>query len=284
MKVVFAGHESKGAWILRAKQIAPKLNAVLDPNFTSSKCDLIVLIKIPTPKILEKIICSGVPVIWDIQDCWSQTDKNNMSIWSREQILDYFRILLEKIKPIHVISASSKMKDDIKSLGFNSTVIHHHHRKTIQINPIREKLQVVGIEGSKFQFGDWIGKLDNLVKNLGLQFKVNLETNKDKLSLFDVVINVRAFDGYINTYWKSNIKLANSHGSGTPAICNRQQSYFDTESGQERWADSEEEIASCINELRNYETRLKIHQAFLENKISLEQVIEDYKKLFDNIT
>lgn len=283
MKITFAGHESKGAWVLRAKQIAPYLNARLDPNFTNNKCDLLILVKKPEPPILKKIVKSKVPIIWDIQDSWPQTLTNNLSQSSREDFLNYYSDLLDKIKPKIIISATSQMKKDMEELGYRSVIINHHCRKDINLNPIRNELNIVGIEGNPKQFGNWIDRMTNICNKINLTFKYNLDTTKDKLHLFDLVVNIRAHNGYGAKYWKSNIKLANAHGSGTPAICSREQGYLDNACGYERWADTEEEIIAAIEELRPYEVRKEIHEQFLRYKISIEDVVKEYQNLIDSI-
>lgn len=281
MKITFVGHESKGTWVIRAKQIAPYINAKLDANFTNDNCDIIILIKKPEQKILEKIIKSNIPIIWDIQDCWPQTLNKNLGNAPREEFLKYFEDLLGNIRPNVVLATSTQMKKDIENFGYESVIINHHHRKSISINPLREKLQVVGIEGSPFQIGTWEKKLNRICNSLNLKFRANLNTAVDKLAKFDVVINIRDNTGYAARYWKSNIKLANAHGSGTPAVCSREQSYLDNATGYEKWADTVDEIVAAIDELRPYEIRKEIHENFLKNKISLDDIGKEYQKMIE---
>jgi len=284
MNITFAGHESKGAWLIRAKEIAPYLNAKLDPLFlNSNNCNLVIIVKRPEPEVINRIKRQSIPIIWDIQDSFPQLPKNNYGELSKDKILDYYVKLLKEISPTIVISTNSQMKKDIEELGFKSVIINHHHRKNITVNPLREKLITLGIEGSPFQYGKWQKKLHSICKKLNLTFKPNLNASKDKLHFFDVVVNIRSFDGYAAKYWKSNIKLANAHGSGTPAICSRSQSYLDTASGYERWADTEEEIITAIEELRPYEVRKEIHEHFLKHKIGIDDVVKEYQNLIDSI-
>lgn len=283
MKIVFSGHESKGAWKIRAKQMAGYLNAKLDPTFESKKADLVILIKLPEEKILEKIKNADVPIVWDVLDCWSQIPKNNMSSWNQQQMMEWFKNKLELVNPVCVIAATNRMKEDSLALGYKSETLHHHHRPKISINPIREEFKTIGIEGTPFQYGQWVKKIDAISKSLDLDFRANLDAAKDCLHKFDAIISIRQDTGYATKYWKSNIKLANAHASGTPGIFNREQGYLDTACGQELWADTEEEIIDGIETLKSYDLRRNIHEEFIKSAITLEQSAEEYKRILNSL-
>jgi hypothetical protein len=283
VKIGFVGHESKGAWQIRAKQIAPFINARLDPKMSSLNYDLIILIKLPDLATYQRIKKAQVPVIWDVVDCWSQNQKLNMSTWDKESMLEWLKEKLEYIKPFTTIAATNVMSKDIESLGYKSKIIYHHSRPKIIKNPLRSELEIVGIEGSEFQYGSWGRKVKTICKNLNLIFKGNFDTSKDHLHKFDVVVINRDDNGYAVQNWKSNIKLSNAHASGTPGIFNREKGYEDVSSGYEQWADTEEEIVEAIEKLRSYDLRQTIHENFLKNTITLEQVAEEYKKFIASL-
>jgi len=285
MKVSFVGYEGKGTWQIRAKQIAPFIKARLDPNLLKpSECDAVILIKRPPENLLRRIQKFNKPIIWDIQDSWFQKKEDgNMSAYEKADIMKWLKDYLDIVKPIHVIATTSVMKKDLNSLGYSSTIINHFHRPNIQINPIREQLKIVGIEGTVMQYGQWPSKLKNICKKKNYVFLENFETSKDKLHTFDAVIAIREHTGYAATNWKSNVKLANAHGSGTPGIFGEEQSYKDTASGFELWASNEDQVLSSLEYLEPYDIRKNISENFIKNKISIEQIAEDYKALIDSL-
>lgn len=283
MKIGFIGHESKGAWQIRAKQIAPHLGAVLDSRMSRSNYDLVILIKTPEPKLVTRIKALNIPVIWDVIDFWPQRIDKTLSNHNRDQIMKWVKPFLESVNPKHIITATNKMKNDLESLGYNATTIYHHHRPKIKINPINKELRTIGIEGSMGQYGSWTEKLKTISRKLNLKFITNFTPGDDLLYTFDIVIATRGYTGYAPKNWKSNVKMANAHASGTPGIFNDEQGYKETACGHELWADTEEEIIEGIEKLRSYDLRQTIHENFLKNTITLEQVVEQYKSLINNL-
>jgi hypothetical protein len=91
-------------------------------------------------------------------------------------------------------------------------------------------------------------------------------TNPERLADVDIVVAVRAGQAccYATTSWKSNVKLANAHGSGTPFIGNREFGYLETATGREYWADCAGELAMSFDWLESYTTRRDIHERFLQ--------------------
>jgi len=284
MKIGFIGHESKGTWQIRARQIAPYLNADLDSNMNNLKYDLVILIKTPSPDLINRIKQNKIPVVWDVVDFWPQRIDRTLSNLNKDQIMNWVKPVLGSVDPKHIITATNTMKIDFESLGYkNCTTIYHHHRPKIKINPINKLCQTIGIEGSIGQYGSWIEKLKIISKKLHMKFTTNHSTLDDLLHTFDIVIAQRDFTGYAPKNWKSNIKLANAHASGTPGIFNTEQGYKETACGYEFWADTVDEIVECIEKLRSYDLRQNIHENFLKNTISIEQVIEQYKSLINKL-
>jgi hypothetical protein len=93
----------------------------------------------------------------------------------------------------------------------------------------------------------------------------------------DIVVAVRAQQGYAPKHWKSNVKLANAQGSGTPCILNREAGYKDTECGAERWADTQDEMKACLDELADYQARISTSMCLLRAAPRIEMVAEHYK-------
>lgn len=285
MKISFVGYPGAGTWQIRAKQIASHINARLDPDLTKpNECDAVILVKRPLENLLRRIRKFNKPIIWDMQDSWFQKkEQGDMSNYDKPKIMNWLKDYLDTVNPIHVIATSTSMKNDLESLGYKSTIINHFYRPNIIVNPIREQLNIVGIEGTRMQYGTWPSKLKIICKKMDYTFIENFEPNKDKLHLFDVVITMREHTGYAALNWKSNVKLANAHGSGTPGIFGEEQSYKDTASGFELWASTEEKIIESLKNLEPYDVRKNISENFLKSKISIEQIAEDYRKLINLI-
>lgn len=282
MTVSFVGYEGKGTWQIRARQIAQVIEGRIDSQLLKpAKCKVVILIKMPEKPLLARIKKFNLPIIWDIQDCWPQNDKVNMNNNDKDTMMEWLYSSLQYVNPSIVLSTSTKMKDDIESLGYKTTLIHHHCRPKIIINPIREQLTTVGIEGTPKQVGSWVPKLEKICEKLGLKFVSNLESNRDQLYHFDVLVTQREHTGYASKNWKSNVKLANAHGSGTPSIFTREQSYIDTAIGFEHWADTEEEIIESLIKLKDYELRKKIHTEFLKHTNTIDNVAAQYKELIN---
>lgn len=282
MTIAFVGYEGKGAWQIRAKQIAPLIEARVDPLLVKpTKCKAVILIKMPENPLLARIRKFNLPIIWDPQDCWPQNDKKNMSNNDRDSMLEWFDTSLKHVNPQLVIAASSKMQEDCISLGFKSEIIHHHCRPKIKINPIREQVSTVGIEGTPKQIGNWASRLENICKSLGFGFAANLDATRDALHTFDILVSQREHTGYASKNWKSNVKLANAHGSGTPSIFTREQSYTDTALGCELWADTEDEIVENLLKLKDYELRKSIHEKFLTHTQTIDNIANQYKQLIN---
>jgi hypothetical protein len=94
---------------------------------------------------------------------------------------------------------------------------------------------------------------------------------------------MREHTGYAAKNWKSNVKLANAHGSGTPGIFSREQGYLDTASGYELWADDEIEIVEHLEQLKSYQCRKTISENFINNSLSIEKIAEEYKTFINKI-
>jgi hypothetical protein len=66
----------------------------------------------------------------------------------------------------------------------------------------------------------------------------------------DIVVALRAQLGYAARGWKSNVKLANAQGSGTPAIVGAEGAYFASSCGDEVFVDSPDALDRAIERLR----------------------------------
>jgi hypothetical protein len=90
----------------------------------------------------------------------------------------------------------------------------------------------------------------------------------------DVVVAFRdgPFNGYAQSSWKSNVKLANAHRAGAPFIGQPEPGYTETATGHEIFIESPKKLARALDSLKAYETRLRINRAFLNNIIDVKSV------------
>ena len=137
------------------------------------------------------------------------------------------------------------MARDCASFGVPVMCLPHHVRPGLGVNPIRERVTKVGYEGGPQYLGDWRPFLDQACSARGWTFHVEPQTITD----LDIIVALRDQRGYAPRNWKSNVKLANAQGSGTPVICNFEAGYVETQSGGEVFADSRAEVLSALDTL-----------------------------------
>jgi hypothetical protein len=103
------------------------------------------------------------------------------------------------------------------------------------------------------------------------------EVNPKRLADLDVVVAMRDTDCYASMHWKSNVKLSNAHGSGTPFIGQRECGYVENAAGHERWAETESELVEAIDSLVSRETRKQVSDAFKANAYPIERAAQELK-------
>jgi hypothetical protein len=149
------------------------------------------------------------------------------------------------------------------------------------VNPIREKIKTVGYEGSARYLGEWQKSLIKECKKRDWNLQINQGTHAD----FDICVAFRAdaFNGYVQRHWKSNVKLANCHGSGTPFVGPAESAYMETMTGEERWLNHPDNIGRVFDMLESREIRQDIQQAFLQKAYTVQQASDDLMGFLDEI-
>lgn len=269
MGILFTGRGGKaGSWKIRGEQLGK--GSRVKPNARPEdirKADVTVVVKRLTPELLHNL--KGSKWIWDVVDAYPQPA---CSTWSQKQAVKWFHSLLSQYKPSGVIFPTRRMADDC-NIDLPETVIYHHHWPEIEVNPIREEVKSVGYEGSLRYLGRWGEIITRECERRGWDFYLN----SGKHAQFDICVAFRDKPGYVQTHWKSNVKLANAHGSGTPFIGQRESGYLETRTGFECWADSKVELVKAFDQL-DYETRLATQKAFLVSAIT----VSDSKKQLED--
>lgn len=272
--------DATGAWQIRGKQIGDEIGASFR---VSEPADVAVLVKRSGSSQLKAVRQKGIPIVWDVIDAWPQRSVRSPNreggIWSRDQCMAWLSESLQILKPHAVVVNTKTMADDVAEFGLPALVLHHHYRPSPEVNPIREKIASVGYEGSLDHLGKWREVIDAECRRRGWRFDP-FTTN---LAEVDVAIALREQSGYAPKNWKCNVKLANMHATGTPAIINREQGYKETACGFEKWADNSEEVSNALDQLEDVAVRREIQKEFLRSVIPLASVGVMYRQWLENL-
>lgn len=273
MKVLFTGKGGAGSWKIRGEQLAEAMGAKAIPNASDAEiraADVVVIVKKPGKSDYSR----AKLVVWDIVDTWPQPEANN---WPIGKAIEYLK---GRVRYDAVVYATEQMAYD---LGFNcpSLVLPHHYRPGIKINPIRGHVAKVAYEGDERFLQEWKPLLERGCSRRGWEFVVNPAS----LSDVDCVVALRAgrFGGTLPRRWKSNVKLANAQGSGTPIIANRECGYQETSNESVLWCDSPEELEFCLSRLDDYLLRCEIHERLRAEAFSLEVAAKVYKSWLSSL-
>lgn len=272
MQVVFTGKGTSGSWAIRGVQVSEALGAKAIPMATEEQCraaDVIVGVKRIPDQLLANIRASGRPFVWDCVDAYPN---RGSSTWNKEQAIDWCERELGRLQPDAVIWPNERMRQDMGGIG---KVIYHHHRPSIEVNPIRSEIRTIGYEGSPLYITGWAGSISEECARIGASFIVNPQ----RLADIDVVLALRGpeFQGYPHQHWKSAVKLANAHASGTPFIGQAEDGYMETSTGAECWISDAAGLRHALDALASPEIRLEVQRKFLPAAISLEKVAAQYK-------
>ena len=280
MSILVTGRGSSGSWAIRGQQLGLALGATVKPKATLEDCkaaDLICVVKRINEPLLDAIRKSGKPWVFDCVDFFPQP---TCSTWSRDRAIDWVRKSLSKLKPNAVIWPNQRMMEDCGK-GYAGIVLRHHYRPNIPVNPVRSEIQQICYEGSETYIGGWLKTILNECQRRQWHFRIN----SGHLADSDIVLAIRdqKFNGYAQRHWKSNVKLANAHGSGTPFIGPCENAYYETASGYEKWVESPDMLHYAFDELECQEMRQKIHNSFRGHKIGIEEVAGQYRRFLNGV-
>ncbi len=269
MHVLITGKGTSGSWLIRGVQLGGVMRATVTPNaIDMAAYDVAVLVKRPTADLLQRLHRSDVPVIWDVVDAWPQPAGN---VWDRARCMEWMADQVKAIRPAGIVAATKAMAADCERFGVPVLALPHHARPGLRMNPIRP-VKVVGYEGGEQYIDRWRPAIEAECARRGWQFVMQ----PAELSDVDVVLALRDSSGYAPRNWKSNVKLANAQGSGTPVICGREAGYLETQSGAERWADTPEELCAAFDSLESTEERLAASRQLKEAAPGIDSIATTY--------
>lgn len=232
IRVLFTSKSSAGAWQIRGEQMAAMRTNWFASNQPTdeeiSNCDVLCVVKKPVKEIVERARNLRKAIVFDIVDSWAQP-ADSLKCQNLSDARDLFRRVWRAQQFDGYIFPTRRMQVDLGSLVSCGITIYHHYWPQIGQNPIREKVETVGYQGGNF-LGDWRYRLEEACADRNLRF---IE-NPSSLTDLDVVVLARGgpHGGFLERNYKSNVKLANAYGSGTPALVHfKEMSAHDTDCG-----------------------------------------------------
>lgn len=269
MKLLVTGKGGHaGSWVVRGEQLGEALGATVQPVATNARrFDCALVVKRVPDITLAAIRAARIPWVFDAVDFYPQPAAYG---WSCGEASTWVRKKLTALKPSAVIWPNQRMREDCDT-GLPGLVLPHHHRPGIAANPIRERVQTVGYEGAPAYLGRWGQRLQAECGRRGWRFVVNPK----RLADVDIVIAMRDGGGYVSRHWKSNIKLANAHGSGTPFVGQAECGYLETATGAEYWAEDEASLATAFDWLESQGAREAVSDRFLQRAFPVEHAAAD---------
>lgn len=232
VRVLFCSRSSAGAWQIRGEQIASTRANWLARNEPTAQevahCDLLCVVKRPQPAVIELARKMGKPIVYDIVDSWAQPGAG-LKCRDVAAARELFGSAWRAIGADGYIFPTQRMQLDLGSLVRRGVTIYHHYWPQIGRNPMRDRVGTVGYEGGDF-LGHWRPMIEEACARRNLRFVINPPSLAD----LDVVILARGGDhgSFLPRSYKSNVKLANAYGSGTPALVHvDEMSAHDTDTG-----------------------------------------------------
>ncbi len=215
---LFTSRSSAGAWQVRGEQVAAtrgNWRAVQRPTEADlAACDLLCVVKKPDPAATGSARAMGKAVVLDIVDGWAQP-RDGLRHTTVDAARALFAPAWRALGADAHIFPTRRMAQDLGPLVRCGVAIPHHWRPGIGRNPVRERVAVVGYEGADY-LGEWRVRIEAACAARGLRFVVNPAAYTD----LDIVLIARGGQhaNFLARHYKSNIKLANAYGSGTPAL------------------------------------------------------------------
>lgn len=266
--VLVTGRGTSGSWQIRGVQLGAAIGAHVEPQVLRSEADLVIGVKrVPT----EMADAYRGRLVWDLVDAWPQPHGNQ---WDELTCKRWLAAEVARLQPIGMVAATKQMASDLAGFGVPVLWLPHHYRPGIERNPIRPEVKFIGYEGSPSYVEAWRPAIEAACQSVGARFVLN----PPKLADLDIVLALRGAAGYAPRKWKSGVKLANAHGSGTPFIGSPEKGYLEMGAGPEYWAVNEEELSGAIGRLISRSRRLQVQEQFLQAAFTLEQAAGKLKQ------
>lgn len=266
MKIVVTGTGKSGSWKIRGDQLGAAIGARVEPRCIDfSHCDLVVYVKRMKLDALGAIRRSKVRWVWDVVDAWPQPEGN---LWNADQAISWLRVELNRLRPHAVVFATDAMREDSGWRGPALVLPHHAWPRYSKRNELRPEVKTVGYEGHDY-LGSWAKKLREACAQRGWKFEINGDMRHA-----DIGVALREADGWAARRWKSNVKLANIHALGIPALCSPEAGYMQFARGTEIFLDNGGNLPAALDLCAGRAFREHAQSAEI---INLKDVAEEYK-------
>lgn len=277
MRLLCTGRGTSGSWQIRGIQLGHAIGAEAIPDCRNPESyDIAVLVKRTTGELVPRLHRGGIPIVYDVLDGWQQPRGND---WNRDQCMEWLKSQVRAIQPVGIVAATRAMADDCKMFGVPVLYLPHHARPGQVRNPIRPLVRTVGYEGGVEYLGRWRPILERACSVRGWKFVVN----PLQLADLDIVVAMRESSGYGPRNWKSNVKMANAQGSGTPFIGSPECGYMETASGGEFWVESDSDLSVALDTLESYEARLALSEHLFQAAPTLDRIANEYKSWLNGL-
>lgn len=280
-RILVTGRGGAASWEVRSVQIGAALGATVKPNATIADMrahDVVLVTKKVPDELRHALQRCGRPWVYDIVDAYPQRTGAG---WTREQCVRWLRDWLGMLQPHSVIWPTDQMRQDGLTIGRLGPTIYHHARAGQPINPIRERVDVVAYDGSPRYIERWHAAILRECKARGWGFLVN----PTKLADADIVLALRdaEWQSYAMRAWKSNVKLANAHATGTPFVGQIESGYRETNTGAEAFIETPDMLGKAFDLLADQSTRATVSAQFLKATISVEQVSAQFRDELERV-
>jgi hypothetical protein len=273
MNLIITGRGTSGSWKIRGEQLGAAIGAAVQANANKlSGFDLGIVVKRAPADLMHRMRVARLPVVYDVVDGWPQPVGNHE--WRRTECMQWLRRQVSEIKPVGIVASTKVMATDCAEFGLPVLALPHHARPGQRRNPIRERVQRVGYEGAPQYLGRWQERIERYCRSKGWEFLMD----PAGLDAVDIVVAVRDCAGYAAQKWKSNVKLANAQGSGTPCIVDSEAAYVETATGGEVFVSEPNDVSAAFESLETEEARQKASRQLQTGTLTLERVATEYKQ------
>ncbi len=270
MKVLVTGKGGgSGSFAIRGLQLGAAIEAQIEPMASAATCkaaDIIIVVKRTPDALMQNICQSGKPWVYDMVDGWPQPN-----YWEQHDAIQWLSKHVRALNPSAAVFGTSRMQADADFRG-PSLILPHHSWPKYKPSEIREKVSVVGYEGSPKYLGKWLDVVLEACKRMGWDFQINGD-----MTQADIGICLRDNGGYPARFWKPGTKLSNLHALGISALCSPEAGYHSVASGMEFWINKESDVMRAFENLADVRTRRDVSKSMLKAALPLESVAEKYK-------
>lgn len=270
MKILVTGKQGSGSWMIRGEQLGSAANATVRPHAPEQlmrEHDVVVLVKRPPAGFADAARHAGTPVVWDVVDAWPQPDAN---AWEEGLCVHWLLSEVQRVGAVAVLCPNDSMVEALTRKGVPALSLPHHYMPDRAINPIRPKVRKVGYQGRDvYLSGDWRKAIEAACAKRGWEF-----VSEPMLDLASVDIAVAFRDGHWNGWiasaWKSNVKLANAMGTGTPIVLAREDSYCQWGAGVEPMPATPAQLDAAFEHLTSHESRAAVSRVMLSRSSTFQ--------------